>query len=57
MVIELLHLASSSASRSPERDRADARTLLSDGRFHPSDAGHAAFAGVLAPLVPRAAGR
>jgi lysophospholipase L1-like esterase len=39
------------------RDRADARTLLSDDRFHPSDAGHAAFAAVLSPLVLRAATR
>ncbi len=30
--------------------------LLSDDRFHPSDAGHALFADVLAPVLLRAAG-
>ncbi|HYZ17471.1 MAG TPA: SGNH/GDSL hydrolase family protein [Candidatus Acidoferrum sp.] len=37
------------------RGHADAGTLLSDDRFHPSDTGYAAFADVLAPLVLRAA--
>lgn len=37
------------------RDRADAAQFLSDDRFHPSDAGYAAFAAILTPLVLRAA--
>jgi lysophospholipase L1-like esterase len=37
------------------RDRADANQLLSDDRFHPSDAGYATFTAVLSPLVLRAA--
>ncbi len=37
--------------------RADATRFLSDDRFHPSDAGHAAFADVLAPALLRAVGR
>jgi lysophospholipase L1-like esterase len=37
------------------RDRADANRLLSDDRFHPSDAGYATFAAVLSPLVLQAA--
>jgi lysophospholipase L1-like esterase len=34
--------------------RADAAHFLSDDRFHPSDAGHAAFADALAPALLRA---
>lgn len=37
--------------------RADAARFLSDDRFHPSDAGHAAFAGALAPVLLRAVAR
>jgi lysophospholipase L1-like esterase len=40
-----------------QRDRAEARELFSDDRFHPSDAGHTAFAKVLTPLVLQAAER
>jgi lysophospholipase L1-like esterase len=36
--------------------RADATRFLSDDRFHPSDAGHAAFAEALAPVLLRALG-
>jgi lysophospholipase L1-like esterase len=37
------------------RARRDVTRLLSDDRFHPSDAGHAALAGALAPALLRAA--